>query len=180
MFFGRQLHMIVLQNLKHKTQTTAQIAFEGCRILMTRVTVPLKLHERCVLGQQTKIWFSGVSLQGEFSLSPYQDRPNKYQHLLSERNTSCGTFVSDVLPTETMMCVSSYGVCQICPSSSAPADSADCGRLRFGATQLMTQTQRAKPAGTSLSRRPKIMRFRQLPSLMSNGQDTWESAPSVT
>lgn len=74
--------------------------------------------------------------------------------IIVRTHTSWGTFVLDFLPTETIMCVRSYGVCQICPTSSAPAASADCGQLHFRATRLMTQTQRAgTSAGTSPSGR---------------------------
>lgn len=102
--------------------------------------------------------------------------------IIVRTHTSWGTFVLDFLPTETIMCVRSYGVCQICPTSSAPAASADCGQLHFRATR-----HDSDPDSRDVSRdvslwsfMPKIMRFRQLPSFMSNVQDTLESPPSVT
>lgn len=97
----------------------------------------------------------------------------------------CGTFVLDFLPTETITHVRSYGVCQICPSSSAPAASAHCGLVRFRATRLLPQTQRSwthtTAASMSLWRcRPRIKPFRQLPCLIGNVWDSLEAASSVT
>lgn len=82
---------------------------------------------------------------------------------------------------ETIMCVRvSMGceVCQIWPSSSAPAASADCGCLRLREARFMTQGQRGwthtKPAHRSVwSARPRIKHVSQLAAVTKAQFHQW-------
>lgn len=113
----------------------------------------LKIIWNIVLGQQMKIWYSRVGMHWNASDFPLSEA-EQISTFTVTMDTSCGTFGSDFLPTETIMCVMSYGVCQICPSSSAPAASS---RLRTSelSEQLGSwlRPREQEPAGTPLSDR---------------------------
>lgn len=86
-------------------------------------------------------------------------------------------FISPYLLWEAVMCVRvSMGceVCQICPSSSAPAASADCGRLRLRETQFMTQRRWAHKTSREVwSIRPRRIHVGQLEAVTKLQAHQW-------
>lgn len=149
--------------------------------------MPLKLYERCVLDQQMKIRFFGVSLHGhwnasDFSLSPHKTgrtNINNYCQNAHKLGHICIRFSA----------YRNNHVCQVLWSvSNLPYFFCPSSFRRLWTTTLQSNSAHdSDPESRDVSRdvslwlfMPKRMRFRQLPSFMSNVQDTLESPPSVT